>query len=59
MKELPHAAVIIMSDATATFTQQPWSSMFLVVRTDREPTDFASTLRRQIASVDPRWPPCP
>ena len=35
------------------FAQQPWPSVFLVVRTYREEIGFASTLRRQIATVDP------
>jgi putative ABC transport system permease protein len=34
------------------FAQQPWAAPFLVVRTAGEPAAFASTLRREIASVD-------
>jgi predicted permease len=35
------------------FAQQPWMAPFLVVRTSGDPTDFAPTLRRAIATTDP------
>jgi len=35
------------------FAQQPWPSVFLVVRAGGVETGFASTLRRQIAAFDP------
>jgi predicted permease len=34
------------------FAQQPWVAPFLVVRTIGDPTDFAQTLRRAIATAD-------
>ena len=34
------------------FAQQPWVAPFLVVRTFGDPTDFAHTLRRAIATAD-------
>jgi predicted permease len=34
------------------FVQQPWSSLFLVVRTSGDPAAFANTLRREIAALD-------
>jgi predicted permease len=35
------------------FAQQPWPSMFIVARTAREIENFAPTLGREIAAVDP------
>jgi predicted permease len=35
------------------FAQQPWSRVYLAVRTDGDPADFPSTVRRAVASVDP------
>ena len=35
------------------FTQQPWSSAFVVVRTADDPMPFVGTLRREIHDVDP------
>ncbi|MDE3155326.1 MAG: ABC transporter permease [Acidobacteriota bacterium] len=35
------------------FAQQPWRSVFLVVRTTPEPDGFASTLRKAIGAADP------
>lgn len=34
------------------FAQQPWPAPYLVVRTAGNPTDFAPTLRREIAAAD-------
>ncbi|HEY7501566.1 MAG TPA: ABC transporter permease, partial [Vicinamibacterales bacterium] len=34
------------------FAQQPWVAPFLVVRTAGDPSDFANTLRREIAAAD-------
>ena len=38
------------------FAQQPWTSVFLVARTEGEPEGFASMLRREIGAVDPSVP---
>jgi ABC-type antimicrobial peptide transport system permease subunit len=35
------------------FAQQPWPSMFIVVRTSDETSNVAPSLRREIAAVDP------
>ncbi|HTM04346.1 MAG TPA: ABC transporter permease [Vicinamibacterales bacterium] len=35
------------------FTQQPWNSAYVVVRTAGDPTPFVETLRREIHDVDP------